>query len=183
MPALPPSPDVAARRGIPQTTTGGLRPGVRPPAGPLAPPVPEGGTAPIGAPMATPEPMRGLAANARIQIQQAVKLLIDALPALGPLSEDGKAVTSAMSTLQRAFGKTEHKTNEFMPSELLGILSAMRGAGAGARPGMNAPPGGPGGGPPGAGPGGPPGAGGVPPPPPGLIPPPPGAGAAAAMGG
>ncbi len=73
--------------------------------------------------------MKGLAANAKIQVIQAMDMLTQTLPSLGIMSDEGKAVSEALSKLARAFGKSESKTRELMPAEVIQMLGALPQAG------------------------------------------------------
>jgi hypothetical protein len=102
-----------------------------------------------------------------INLGMAQDLLEQALANIGSNTEEGKAVLSAISTLNRVLGPRKNKTNELQQSEIIQMLQSLPQAG-GATPESKsiaaAPP--PGMTPPG---------GGMPPlpPPPGGMPPPP----------
>lgn len=116
-----------AKPPVPQSVTGGMAPGAKiPPGAPsLTPPAAPGAGGPLSAPMNTPEPMKGLQANGRVQVIQAMDMLTQALPSLGIMSEEGQAVNSALKSLANVFGKSEAKSRELMPAEILGLLGAL----------------------------------------------------------
>jgi hypothetical protein len=104
--------------------------------------------------MATPQPMAGVEKGARIQIQVASQMLQRELPHFQLDSEQFKAVSDALRTLQKAFGKTQDEDQKLFPAEIMNMLSAvgpgskspgqqaMAGAPpmGGAAPGAGAPP-------------------------------------------
>ena len=113
---------------------------------------------PIGSPMATPKPMEGIEKAARVQIQVASEMLQRELPHFPLDSPEFDAVSKALATLSKAFGKTKDEDRRLFPAEIMNMLGAL---GPGAKsPGAAAM-----GGPPPPGAGGPPGAGAPPPPP------------------
>lgn len=97
----------------------------KPAADPLAaiPPGPGGG--PTGAPMATPEPMEGLKANAKMQVTMAMDVLGQALPNLDVKSPEGQAVLKALQTLSKAFGESASGSRDLIPSEVMTLLSGL----------------------------------------------------------
>lgn len=105
---------------------GAMAPG----AGPLAPMIggPEA-TPPVPAPMATPEPKEGLRQAAMVNVQMAIDLLTQSLPALGSTSDEGDAVLNAVKTLSKRFGKSESKTKELIPAEILQMIKTLPQAG------------------------------------------------------
>lgn len=119
-----------------------------PPGGPL----PEGGTppgGPMGAPMSQPNAAEGLKAGARVNVTMAIDILQQALPAMGAATPEGQAVLNALKTLTKAFGKTEAKSRELIPAEVMQLLSGlpqtnpnpgMKAGGARPVPGVGAPP-------------------------------------------
>ncbi len=104
-------------------------------------------TAPGGAPMATPQPAKGLQQAEKVHVMMSMDLLAQAIPALGPNSEEGQAVMKALQILSKQFGKTQDKSRELVPAEIMQLLSALPQAGGGnpgakamAMPGAGAPP-------------------------------------------
>jgi len=158
---------------VPQDKLMELMSGPRSASAPVpVPPMPPGGmpdaeTPPMGAPMSTPEPKMGSKEASMINLGMAQDLLEQALANIGSNTEEGKAVLSAISTLNKVLGPRKNKTNELQQSEIIQMLQSLPQAG-GATPESKsiaaAPP--PGMTPPGGGM--PP-----PPPPPGGMPPPP----------
>ena len=134
-PGMPPKP-----AGAPPVT-----PGAAPSVGGA------GASGPLSSPMATPQPMAGVEKGARIQIQVASQMLQRELPHFPLDSEQFKAVSDALRTLQKAFGKSQDEDQKLFPAEIMNMLSAV---GPGSKtPGQQAVSGAPpmGGGAPGAG--------------------------------
>jgi len=90
-------------------------------------------TPPIGSPMSTPEPKEGEKAAARINIQMAMDLLQQSLPALGSDSEEGAAIMKVVKELTKAFGEREAKSKELVPAEIMQLMQTLPQAG-GATP-------------------------------------------------
>jgi len=118
-----------------------------PPGGPGPGATPPGG--PTGSPMSQPQQAEGLKTAARVNITMAIDILQQSLPAMGAATEEGQAVLNALKTLTKAFGKTETKSRELIPAEIMQLLSALPqtnpgpGMKAGAArpvPGVGAPP-------------------------------------------
>lgn len=84
-----------------------------------------GGPAPGGGPMSTPNPMEGLQTEALININMVIDMLAKAIPAFGPQTEEGKAVTNAMKSLVNAFGKDRQQTAELIPAQLQSLLQTI----------------------------------------------------------
>jgi hypothetical protein len=82
--------------------------------------------------MATPEPKEGLRQAAMINVQLAIDLLTQSLPALGGTSEEGGAVLNAVKSLTKKFGKTESKTKELIPAEIMQLMKNLPQAGGGS---------------------------------------------------
>jgi hypothetical protein len=83
--------------------------------------------------MSTPEPKAGNKEGARINVQMAMDLLQQSLPAFGSDSEEGKAILEIMKKLGTAFGAREAQTRELVPAEILQMISTLPQAG-GASP-------------------------------------------------
>jgi hypothetical protein len=90
-------------------------------------------TPPMASPMSTPEPKMGSKAAANINIQMAMDLLEQSLPALGSESEEGQQIMKSLGSLHKVFGKREAKSREVMPAEILQMIQTLPQAG-GATP-------------------------------------------------
>ena len=93
----------------------------------------DGGSPPMGSPMSTPEPKMGNKAAADINIQMAMDLLEQSLPALGSETQEGQMIMKSLSTLHKMFGKRESKNRELMPAEIMQMIQTLPQAG-GATP-------------------------------------------------
>ena len=94
---------------------------------------PDASTPPMASPMSTPEPKMGSKAAANINIQMAMDLLEQSLPALGSESEEGQQIMKSLASLHKMFGKREAKNRELMPAEILQMIQTLPQAG-GASP-------------------------------------------------
>ena len=94
---------------------------------------PDSGVPPMPSPMSTPEPKMGSKAAANINIQMAMDLLEQSLPALGSESEEGQQIMKSLGSLHRMFGKRESKNRELMPAEIMQMMQTLPQAG-GATP-------------------------------------------------
>lgn len=94
---------------------------------------PDSSTPPMASPMSTPEPKMGSKAAANINIQMAMDLLEQSLPALGSESEEGQQIMKSLASLHKMFGKREAKNRELMPAEILQMIQTLPQAG-GASP-------------------------------------------------
>lgn len=94
-------------------------------------------SAPGGAPMATPQQPKGLQQQQKVHVMMSMDLLAQAIPALGPNTEEGQSVMKALQILSKQFGKTQDKSRELVPAEILQLLSALPQAGGGS-PGAKA---------------------------------------------
>ena len=103
------------------------------PASPAAPAEQQNEAPPMASPMTTPEPKAGNKEGARINVQMAMDLLQQSLPAFGSDSEEGKAILEIMKKLGSAFGAREAQTRELVPAEILQMISTLPQAG-GASP-------------------------------------------------
>lgn len=97
-------------------------PGAEPPTTP---------TAPMGAPMSTPEPKSGEREAAMINVSMALDLIEQALPALGSESGEGRKLLSALGTLTSILGPRKQKTGELQNAEILQLLQNLPQAGGG----------------------------------------------------
>lgn len=93
----------------------------------------QGATPPMGSPMSTPEPKMGNKAAADINIQMAMDLLEQSLPAIGSESPEGQMIMKSLGSLHRMFGKRESKNRELMPAEIMQMMQTLPQAG-GATP-------------------------------------------------
>lgn len=109
-----------------------------------------GAGGPISSPMTTPQPMEGMQKGARIQVQVASEMLQRELPHFPLDSEEFKAISGALKTIQGAFGKSKDEDRRAFPAEILNMLSAVGpgSASPGAKVMAGAPPAPPGGQPP-----------------------------------
>ena len=94
-------------------------------------------TPPMASPMLTPEDKKGDQASAKINVQMAMDLMQQALPAFGSESEEGKRILQVLGSLARVFGETEAKTKELIPAEIIQMIQSLPQAG-GASPEMRA---------------------------------------------
>ena len=104
-------------------------------AAPVTPPssLAESETPPTGAPMSTPQPKEGERLAAKVNVQMAMDLLQQSLPAFGAESEEGKAIMSVVKNLSKSFGEREAKTRELIPAEIIQMMQTLPQA-AGATP-------------------------------------------------
>ena len=110
---------------------------------------PGGQPPPVSSPMSTPQENAGEKENAMVQVQMAMDLLEQSLPAFGSESEEGATVLQVLSGLNKKFGSKREKGRELIPSEIMNLIStlpqgpmgAKPGAGGGMPPGMPKPPG------------------------------------------
>jgi hypothetical protein len=108
------------------------------------------GSAPVSAPMSTPEPKQGEKQNAMINISLAQDLLEQTLPAIGSETEEGAVILDVLSKLSKKFGAAARKSKELVPAELMqmmqnlpqmgGMSPEMKALQAGGPPGMQAKP-------------------------------------------
>ncbi len=90
-------------------------------------------TPPMASPMSTPEPKMGSKEGAMINIQMALDLLQQSLPAIGSESKEGMELTKVIGSLSKAFGQREAKTRELIPAEIMQMIQSLPQAG-GATP-------------------------------------------------
>ena len=93
----------------------------------------DAGVPPMASPMSTPEPKMGSKAAANINIQMALDLLEQSLPAIGSETEEGQQVMKALNSLHKMFGNREAKNRELMPAEIMQMIQTLPQAG-GATP-------------------------------------------------
>src|SRR5258706_10144213 len=86
---------------------------------------------PTPSPMATPQPMEGAEKGARIQIQIASEMLQRELPHFPLDSDEFDAVSKALATLSKAFGKSKDEDRKMFPAEIMNMVNAV---GPGATP-------------------------------------------------
>ena len=90
-------------------------------------------TAPMSAPMSTPEPKMGNREGAMVNISMAMDLIEQALPSLGSESPEGQKALNAIRALSGLIGPRKQKTNELQQSEIIQMLQNLPQAG-GATP-------------------------------------------------
>lgn len=73
-------------------------------------------SAPMGSPMSTPEPAEGQKQAAIVNVQMAINMLEQAIPALGSSSDEGSTVLTALKSLSKKFGAS--KSQDLIPAEL-----------------------------------------------------------------
>ena len=93
----------------------------------------DSGVPPMASPMSTPEPKMGSKAAANINIQMAMDLLEQSLPALGSETPEGQQIMKSLGSLHKMFGKREAKNRELMPAEIMQMMQTLPQAG-GATP-------------------------------------------------
>ena len=107
--------------------------GGMPPAGAGTPPADAGmsdqSTAPMSAPMTTPEPKLGNREGALINLSMAMDLIEQALPSLGSESEEGQKALAAIRSLTGVLGQRKSKTRELQQSEIIQMLQNLPQAG------------------------------------------------------
>lgn len=92
-------------------------------------------------PMNTPQPMEGMQKAARIQVQVASEMLQRELPHFPLDSPEFKAISGALSSMGKVFGKSKDEDRKLFPAEIMNMLSAV--GGGGKPPAPAAPPGAP----------------------------------------
>ena len=83
-------------------------------------------TAPMSAPMSTPEPKMGNREGALVNISMAMDLIEQALPSLGSESAEGQKALAAIRALTGLIGPRKQKTNELQQSEIIQMLQIGR---------------------------------------------------------
>ena len=86
-------------------------------------------TAPMSAPMSTPEPAMGSKEGAMVNISLAVDLIKRSLPGIGADSEEGRKALSAIKTLMSVVGERKDSAEELKQSEILQMLQSLPQAG------------------------------------------------------
>lgn len=121
----------------PRSAGGGNPSGINMPGTSVGPEAPVGMSdteaPPMASPMSTPEPKMGNKEAAMINLSMAQDLLEQALPAVGSSSDEGRAILSAISAINKTLGTRKNKTNELQQSEILQMLQTLPQAG-GATP-------------------------------------------------
>ena len=84
-----------------------------------------GAGGPVPSPMATPQPQEGVEKGARIQIQIASEMLQRELPHFPLESDEFEAVSKALATLSKAFGKSKDEDRKMFPAEIMNMVSAV----------------------------------------------------------
>ena len=90
-------------------------------------------TAPMSAPMSTPEPKMGNREGAMVNLSMAMDLIEQALPSLGSETEEGQKALAAIRQLTGLIGPRKQKTRELQQSEIIQMLQNLPNAG-GATP-------------------------------------------------
>ena len=90
-------------------------------------------TAPMSAPMSTPEPKLGNKEGAMVNISMAMDLIEQALPALGSESPEGQKALSVLRQMSGILGGKKEKTKELQGAEIMQMLQNLPQAG-GATP-------------------------------------------------
>lgn len=103
--------------------------------------------------MLTPQPNAGEQEGAKVQITMALKILENSLSKFDSKMDEHKSILKAITNLAKIVGKTEEKSEQYMPAEIKAINQGLLGSGQPPKP-----PGPPGAPPPGAAPPQPPGA-------------------------
>lgn len=116
-------------------STGATAPAGASPTPPQATTMPEqpNEAPPMAAPMSTPEPKAGNVEGARVNVQMAMDLIQQSLPAFGVDSPEGKSLLQILKTLGSTFGMKEAQTRELVPAEILQMIQTLPQAG-GASP-------------------------------------------------
>lgn len=86
--------------------------------------------APMGSPMATPQPKTGLQAAARTNIHIAMNMLEQALPVFGSESDEGKAILQTLSKLATKFGKSDD--GDLVPAQIMQLMRSEPSLGGGS---------------------------------------------------
>lgn len=85
----------------------------------------DSGTPPMASAMSTPEPKLGSKEAANINIQMAMDLLEQSLPALGSESDEGQQIMKSLGSLHKVFGKRESKNKELIPAEIMQMMQSL----------------------------------------------------------
>ena len=106
-----------------------------PPAADVPPPteaaMSDATTAPMGAPMSTPEPKMGNREGAMVNLSMAMDLIEQALPSLGSETVEGQKALAAIRSLTGLIGPRKQKTRELQQSEIIQMLQNLPNAGGG----------------------------------------------------
>ncbi len=86
------------------------------------PPAPPPG--PSGSPMAQPSANDGAKQMGAVNVESAMQMLEQALPALSSNSEEGKAVLEALSKLSKHFNR--QKSKDLVPAQLMELARAQK---------------------------------------------------------
>jgi hypothetical protein len=85
--------------------------------------------------MSSPQENAGEKQGAMLQVQQAMDLLEQSLPAFGSESEEGKTILGALSAIGKKFGGADRaRSKELMPAELMNLLSSLPQGPGGMKP-------------------------------------------------
>lgn len=101
----------------------------------------QGHQAPVSAPMSTPQPNEGDKQGAMAQVQMAVDLLEQTLPAFGSESDEGRVILESLAKLGKQFGEKREKARGLIPSEIMNLVASLpQGMQQGAQPQKGAQP-------------------------------------------
>lgn len=92
---------------------------------------------PVSSPMSTPQPNEGEKQAAMSQVQMAIDLFEQTLPAFGSETDEGKTILEVLGKLSKTFGDKKDKARGLIPSEIMNLVSSMP-KGAGGQPPMPA---------------------------------------------
>ena len=99
--------------------------------------------APTSSPMSTPQPNEGDKQGAMAQVQMAVDLLEQTLPAFGSESEEGRVILESLAKLGKQFGEKREKARGLIPSEIMNLVASLPKSSGGMPPQQGAPQGAP----------------------------------------
>ena len=89
-------------------------------------------SAPMTAPMSTPEPKNGQKEAALVNVSMAMDLIEQSLPAIGSETPEGQKLISALNNLTTVIGPKKQKAGELQQAEILQLLQNLPQAGGGA---------------------------------------------------
>ncbi len=105
-------------------------------APPAAPAPAEGAgassSAPVGAPMTTPQGNEGEQQAAMVDISMAFDLLEKTLGAFGAESPQGQAIHKALGIMTKEFGEKRQQAKPLVPAELMQLMGSLPQAGGGS---------------------------------------------------
>ena len=92
----------------------------------------EAQSAPMAAPMSTPEPKNGQREAALVNVSMAMDLIEQSLPAIGSETPEGQKLISALNSMTALLGPKKQKAGELQSAEILQLLQNLPQAGGGA---------------------------------------------------